>query len=123
MDPSLGVAPGCERVPPRKQLLPQLGILEQLAVERDPDVAAFVRDRLATAREVDDRETSGTEGDPRLDVDLLVVGPAMGDGAGHREESRPGKLSGPVQVDRAGDAAHKSPRLLGAAVTGPDIPR
>ncbi len=89
-----------------EQLLPQFGILEQLAIERDPDVAPLVGDRLAAAREVDDREPPGAEDHAGLGVELLVVGSAVGDGPGHGEEAARGELAGPRQVDGAGDSAH-----------------
>ena len=56
VDPRLGVAPRRQVMAPRQQLGPQLLVLEQLAVERHPDVAGLVGDRLSAAGEVDDRE-------------------------------------------------------------------
>ena len=54
--PQLGVAPRGQPVPARQQLGLQLGILEDLAVLRDPDRAVLVADRLPAARQVDDRQ-------------------------------------------------------------------
>ena len=47
-----------------EQFPPQLGILEKLAVERDPDRAVFVGDRLPAPREVDDRQPPGPSATP-----------------------------------------------------------
>ena len=56
--------------------------------------------------QVDDREPAGAQRDARLEVDLLVVGPAMRDRAGHRQQPGGGELAAARQVDRTGDSAH-----------------
>ena len=106
MDPRLGVAAGGQAVPAGQELLAQLGILEQLAVEGDPDRAVFVGDRLPAPGQVDDRQPPGPQRHARLDVELLVVGTAVGDRAGHRQQALGGKLARPGQINRAGDATH-----------------
>ncbi len=89
-----------------EQLGPQLGILEELAVECNPDRAVLVTQRLPTPREVDDRQTASPQRHARLAVELLVVGAAMGDRARHRLKALPGKLAHPPQIERTGDATH-----------------
>ncbi len=64
MDPRLGVAAGGEPVPSGEQVATQLGILEQLAVEGDPDRAVLVADRLSSPGQVDDREPAGPSATP-----------------------------------------------------------
>ena len=64
----------------------QLGIFEELAVECDPDRAVLVADRLLPPRQVDDRQPPGPERHARLEVELLVVGTAVGDRPGHRQQ-------------------------------------
>ncbi len=81
--PGLGVAPGLEPVPAREQFLAQFGILKQLAVERDPDRLILIADRLPAAGQVNDRQPPSSERHPRLDVDLLVVGPSVRNGPRH----------------------------------------
>ena len=99
MDPRLGVAAGRQAMPARQELPAQLGVLEQLAVERDPDRAVLVADRLPAPGQVDDRQPPGPQRHARLDVDLLVVRTAMGDRAGHRQQPLDGELTRPRQVD------------------------
>ena len=79
MSPELGVAPRRQPVASRQQFGLQLGILEDLAVLRDPDRAVLVADRLPSARQVDDRQPPRPQRDPGLAMDLLVVGPAVRD--------------------------------------------
>ena len=106
VDPGLGVASGRQPVAACQELLSQLGVLEQLAVEGDPDRAVLVGDRLPAARQVDDREPPGSQRHAGLDVDLLVVGPAMGDRRRHRQEATSREFPGARQIDRACNTAH-----------------
>ena len=106
MDPGLGVAASRQPVPARQQLLAQLRIFEELAVERDPDRVVLVGDRLAAAGEVDDRQPASAQRHPGLDVHLFVVRSAMGDRPGHGEEAVTREFPRPSQVDGAGDATH-----------------
>jgi hypothetical protein len=106
VDPRLGVAPGGQVMPPPQQLPAQLGILEQLAVEGDPDRAVFVGDRLPAAGQVDDREPPGPQGQAGLLVGMLVVGAAVGDRPGHGQEPVFGEVARSGQVQCPGDAAH-----------------
>ena len=96
------------RVAARQQLCLELGILEDLAVLGDPDRAVLVAERLTAAREVDDRQPPCAQGHARLDVDLLVVRPAVRDRAGHRQQSRRWKLAPTFQIQCPSDAAHDS---------------
>ena len=107
MDPRLGVAAGRQPMPPRQEILPQLGILEQLAVEGDPDRSVLVGERLPAACQVDDRQPPGPQGHARLDVDLLVIRAAMGDRRRHGQESSRGEFPAPCQVHSACDTAHE----------------
>ncbi|MBV8678749.1 MAG: hypothetical protein JO355_16415, partial [Planctomycetaceae bacterium] len=74
-------------------------------------------ERLSAAGEVNDREPPRTQRHPGFDVHLLVVGAAMGDRAGHRQESLDGKLSRAGQIQRTSDSAHgrATPRGVEAA--------
>ena len=53
-------------MPVREEFLPELGILEEFAVEGDPEGAVLVGDGLTTAGQVDDREPACAEGDTWL---------------------------------------------------------
>jgi len=81
VDPRLGVATRGKPVAASQEVFAQLGIFEELAIERDPDVARLVGNRLSSSREVNDGESPGTQGDPGLAVDLLVIGAAVCDRA------------------------------------------
>ena len=114
VNPRLGVAAGGEPVAPRQELLAQLGILEQLAVEGDPDRSVLVGDRLPAPRQVDDRQPPGPQRQAGLDVNLLVIRAAMSDRRGHRQEPLSRKFPGARQIDRACDAAHaQSSKTIG----------
>ena len=93
MDPELGVAAGGKGMAAAAKFLLELGILEDLAVLGDPDRPVFIAEGLAASRKVDDREPPCAQGQPRLEVDVLVVRTAMGDRAGHRQEPRRGKFA------------------------------
>ena len=107
VDPGLGVAAGGQVVAAGQQRLAELGVVEELAVEGDPDGAVLVGDRLPAAGEVDDGEPSGAEGEAGLAVVVLVVGPAVGDGGGHGAEPRGGELARTGQVQGSSNPAHR----------------
>ena len=105
MDPGLGVAARREAVSARQQFLRQLGILEQLAVERDPDRAVLVAIgcRPPARSMIESRRAPA----PRRARDGSVRRPAH-DARSRRSSpaSAEGKLARPRQVERTGDAAH-----------------
>src|SRR5439155_22820662 len=57
----------------------EVAVVVDLAVQSDPDAAVLVGERLMATRDVDDAEPLGAQGHPaqRIEVDALVVGPAM----------------------------------------------
>ena len=109
MDPGFGVAMRGEPMAALEQFLAQLGIFVELAFEGDPDVARFVRERLPAAGDVDDRQPAIAERDARLDVNVLIIGPAMRDRGRHAQQSIGWKMSPTGQVDGACDATHALP--------------
>ncbi len=113
MDPGLGVATGGEGVALGQQFLAEFGILEELAVEGDPDRAVLVGDRLPASGKVDDREPPGAQDHARLGVKLLVVRPSVSDRAGHRQEPGDGKLAAIDPIQGPGDSTHGSLKLPG----------
>ena len=60
-----------------RKLVAQLDVIEDFAVERDPDRAVLIGHRLPAARDVDDAQTGVSERRPRLAVDPIRIGPAM----------------------------------------------
>ena len=79
MDDHLGVAGGVEGVTGRLELGSQLPVVVDFAVEHEPDRAIFVVDRLLPGGQVDDAQAAHAESDAGLDVNSLVVGPAVAD--------------------------------------------
>ena len=61
----------------RGELLPQLAIVVDLAVEHDGDGAVFVVDRLISRLKVDHSETLDTEPDGTVQMRSTRVRPAM----------------------------------------------
>ena len=63
-------------VPRRGELVPQLGVIEQLAVERELCVAVLVAHRLPAACRIEDREARVGESAAKIAVDARGVGEA-----------------------------------------------
>jgi len=107
MHSNLRIAGRLERVPPGQKLGPNLRVVEQLPVERDPDVACFVRQGLTPLFEIDDRETTGTQREAGLDMVPFLIGAAVRDGTGHPGQTI--RLESPIEqkVDCPDDAAHR----------------
>ena len=70
-------------MPPRSQLGPKLDVVEDLAVERDPQRAVLVGHRLMAAADIDDAESGVAERTRPVQVHTLGVGPAVRQRAGH----------------------------------------
>src|SRR5690606_6589620 len=82
------IAAGAEAVSARLQLVPQLDIVEDLAVEGDDDVAVLARHRLLTVHKADDRETDMGKPDAGDRERAAPVRPAMGNRIRHGCEER-----------------------------------
>ncbi len=108
-----GVAAGAELPAARDQLGRQLDVVEDLAVERDPDIAVGRGERLLAAREVDDREASVAERRALVEVDAGCIGPAMAHGLDHALEHGARRQRARLEGDEAGDATHGKPKVRG----------
>ena len=86
MNDDFRVGLGIKAVPQRLHFAPQLDIVENLAVEDQPDFAIFVVDRLLTAGQVDDAEARVRHREPTLQEKSGAVGPTMMQAAQHRRE-------------------------------------
>src|SRR5271157_2840637 len=106
VDPRLGVAAGRQPMPPRQEILPQFGILEQLAVEGNPDRSILIGERLTAPCQIDDRQAPGPQGNSWLDVDLLVIRAPMSDRRRHGQESSRGEFPAASQVHSTCNTAH-----------------
>src|SRR5271157_2016806 len=107
VDPRLGVAVGRQPMSPRQEILPQFGILEQLAVEGNPDRSILVGEWLTAPCQIDDRQAPGSQGHPWLDVDLLVIRAPMSDRCRHGQKSSRGEFPAASQVHSACNTAHE----------------
>ena len=93
-DLGIGVMRG-KAVAAAYQPLTQLGMIVELAVEDDADLAVLVPHRLVAGGEIDDRQPAMTEEDmPQLvDIKAVAVRAAMRQSSGH-----------PIQIDPAAPA-------------------
>src|SRR5258708_7934756 len=112
-----GVAAGTELPAARDELGGQLDVVEDLAVERDPDVAVGRRQRLLAAREIDDRQSTMPEGGSLVEVDAGSVGPAMAHRLDHALEHGARRERAGREREEAGDAAHGKPQSKGLRAT------
>jgi hypothetical protein len=86
------------------QVLAQLDVIEDFAVERDMQCAVVVRHRLLTGREVDDAQARVAKPDAAIEVNALPVRSAMRDGSDHALQQR---------------AIHRDDRLLTMKANNP----
>ncbi len=86
MHEHLGVAGRREAVPAPLQVRAQHAMVVDLAVERRPDRAVLVTERLVSAVDVHHRQATGADADARrrIAVHALVVGAAMAQSRAHR---------------------------------------
>ncbi len=104
MNERLGVAVRLEAMPSRDQVTSQFLIAVDFAVENDPDGAVFVRDWLMTGIEVDDAEPPHAEAAWPVDMEALVIRPAMANPVAHRADLCRVRTGPQPQLSR--DAAH-----------------
>ena len=110
-----GVAAGLELVAAPDEFLAQLHVVEDLAVERDPQRAALVRERLLARRQIDDRQPGVGKTGVAIAVDPELVRTAVAERASHHAELfELGWGRGGAAQHHARDAAHvsRAPRTL-----------
>ena len=88
VDDDLGVGFRREDVPLLLERGAQLHVVEDLAVEDDPDAPVLVGDRLPAALEVDDAQPRVGEADVRIPVEAETVRAPVPEHGGHRLEVR-----------------------------------
>jgi hypothetical protein len=86
VDDHLGVGMGAEPVARALQLRAQVREVVDLAVERHPDAAVLVRQRLLTRGDVDDAQPAMREADALAHVVPVGVGAPVRDGVRHRRQ-------------------------------------
>src|SRR5712691_5049390 len=82
-----------------------------LAVEGDPHVSVFVRQRLRARFEIDDAQPAMAESDPAVHVETVAVRPAMREHPRHRGEAVAIDWALAVEIELAGYATHVRTRL------------
>lgn len=88
MHEDLGIRSGVEPVAARDQRFAQFDVVEDFAVECDPDGFILVVDRLLPAVQVDDTEACMTQTRHGIAIVARAVRPAMTQHAYHRFEQR-----------------------------------
>src|SRR5260370_32610976 len=104
MNQGLGVAVGFEAVPSRDQVAPQLLVAVDFPVEHHPDGTVFIRNRLMAGIEVNDAEPPHAEAARPVEMEALVIRPAMANPVAHRADLRRVRTAAEPQLSR--DAAH-----------------
>src|SRR6185295_8485227 len=88
-----------------QELLTQLSIVVDLAVEHDRDLSSLVEYRLLPAGQVDDGEPPHREADAALVQMAIAIGAATTNRGVHALEQAPGKRL--PDGDESADAAHQ----------------
>src|SRR5436190_2171446 len=107
MDNRLGIAGSFEAVAFGFQFRAQFNVVENLAVEDDPDRFVFVGYRLVTTAQVDDGKPHHPEMHISVMVLTFVVGPSVANAAQHPRHQALDRLS-----TISGYSAHDSSDLL-----------
>ena len=111
MNQRFGVARGFVNVPLANQFGAYRTLVIKFAVIRNPDGAIFVRHRLATTGDIDDREAAMSQCAGAVEVEAIAIGASMGDSSGHPFDD--GAVSGAMfSVDESSDSAHRKGTLL-----------
>lgn len=108
MDDDFGVAVRAETVPRFQQDLAQFDVIENFAVERDPNGPVLVGHGLSAAGEVDDTKASMAQSNPTMgiEVDAAVIRTAMAQGWQHAAHVRGAYLSPRRERGDAGNSTH-----------------
>ena len=108
MDDDFGVAVGAEPVSRVQQDLAQLDVIENLAVERDPDGPVLVGHGLSAAFEINDAQAGVAQADPTIgvEVDAAAIRTAMAQGRQHAAYIRLADPGLRRERDEAGNTAH-----------------
>src|SRR6476661_1952294 len=88
MHDRFGVGRSVEKMSGRLELVPELPVVVDFAVEHDPDGAILVMNRLMSGREVNDTQPPHAEPDALLDMHAFVVRSAMPNHLAHAMHQR-----------------------------------
>ena len=85
----------------------QLRMVVDLAVENDPDILIFIRQRLMTTLDVNNAEASHGQADVLFHEKPFIIRPAMHDAAVHAGEDVPFDVPVTIRKENAADSTHK----------------
>ena len=111
-----------KRWPRLSSSAPQLEVVEDLAVEDDPQRLVLVADRLLARAEVDDAEARVPEPDVFVKVDAELVGTAVADRAQHGTQGGLSRRRSSAEVAESDDAAHQRGPCADVAPVSPARP-
>ena len=86
VDDCFGVAVCIEGVTEFFEFVADLAVVVNLAVENYPGSAVLIVNRLLPALQVDYRQAAHTKADRSINVEAIVIRPAMPDGSAHPAE-------------------------------------
>ena len=101
------IALGREGVARSDQLPAQFPVVVDLAVEDEHERTILVVEGLVRPGEIDDGQAPEAQGGSAVVEIPFRIGPAVGDGVGHRDDGGAVVVSLVVLVDKADKAAHK----------------
>src|SRR5215208_281529 len=102
----LGVGVRSEPMPSGFELLLQLAVVVDLAVQDHRHVSSLVEQRLIAVVDVDDRETADSEANARARIRSGGIGPAVDQRVAHSPDH--GWIEGTRRANLPGDSAHLS---------------
>ncbi len=106
MDDGLGIAVRAIAVAARDELLAQREMVVDFAIKHDPQRAVFVRNRLMTARNIDNAEPPHSDAHRAVGIKAVVVGSAMADHAAHFAQRRGVRPGVPSEFKNPSNPAH-----------------
>ena len=98
---------GGEAVPDGLQGRPQLDIVEDLAIEDDPQGAVFIRDGLVAPFQIDDAQSGASQANLPVQVEAETVGAAVAHHGEHPAQAGFQRRLLPLQVINTCNAAHR----------------
>lgn len=96
------------------QIPTQLQVIENLAIEGNPNRTILIAERLLPAREIDNAETAMTQPDTQCEMKSFLIRTTMHERTRHPHDSGSIDRREPRRVDSA-DAAHRRSNLRGEA--------
>ena len=107
MNDGFGVGMRGEAMAARFEVLAQLGIVVNFAVQHHPQRSIFIRERLMAAGQVDDAQAAKSEAEPGVGENTFIIGTAMNDRLGHAMDELLPDLVPPLVFEYPADSAHR----------------